>query len=91
MNKINSHKVGLVLGGFFALFHAVWALMVFMDVAKPFMDWIFGLHFMNFQYTISRFDFGNAFLLVIVAGVVGYVFGYVFGYIWNSVHRMAHS
>ncbi len=29
MNPVSAHKVGLVFGGMFAVFHAVWSLMVF--------------------------------------------------------------
>ncbi len=91
MHNLNSHKVGLALGGLLGLVHLVWALMVLVNLAKPFMDWIFGLHFMNFQYSIAQFSFGNALLLVIVTAVIGYLMGYVFAWLWNIAHSSAHN
>ncbi len=89
--KLNSHKIGLTLGGLFAILHAVWALMVLVNIAKPLMDWILGLHFMTVQYSIDPFGFGNAILLIIVTGIIGYVVGYVLGWLWNLAHRTSHG
>lgn len=91
MNSVNSNKVGLVLGGVLAIWHAIWALMVLVGVAKPFLDWIFGLHFLNFTYSISPFSFIRALTLIIVTGVIGYLFGFVIGWLWNVVHRASHT
>ncbi|HUX36064.1 MAG TPA: hypothetical protein VMV71_03465 [Candidatus Paceibacterota bacterium] len=91
MNKLNGHKTGLAFGGFFAIAHTVWALMVYAGMAKPFMDWIFGLHFLNFQYGINAFSFGNALMLVVVTAIIGYIVGYVFAWVWNLAHGASHS
>lgn len=91
MNQISAHKLGLVLGGFFGIVHAVWALMVLGGMAKPFMDWIFGLHFMSFQYEMDPFSWGNALLLVVITAIIGYVVGYVFGWLWNLAHRASRG
>ena len=91
MNQVSSHKVGLVLGGMFAILHVVWALMVFIGIAKPFFDWILGLHFLNFQYSVNPFAFFNALILVIVTGIIGYIVGYVCGWLWNLAHRTSHN
>ncbi len=91
MNPVSSHKVGLVFGGMMAIIHAVWALFVFIGVAKLYLDWIFGLHFLNFQYSINSFDFLNALMLIIVTGVIGYIMGYVCGWLWNLAHRVSHN
>lgn len=91
MNQINENKVGLAFGGLLGILHAVWAAMVLIGIAKPFMDWILGLHFMSFQYEITAFSFGNAVLLVVVTAVIGYMMGFVFGWLWNLAHREAHG
>jgi len=90
MNQLNSHKVGLAFGGMLAVWHAIWALMVYAGMAKAFMDWIFNLHFLNFQYSINSFDFGTALMLVIVTGIIGYLMGYIFAWLWNLAHGTAH-
>lgn len=74
-----------------AIVHAVWSLMVLVGLAKSFMDWIFNLHFMSFQYSINPFSFGNAVMLVIVTGIIGYLMGWVLGWLWNIAHRASHQ
>lgn len=91
MNQVHAHKVGLVVGGMLAIWHAVWSLMVLAGLAKPFLDWILGLHFLNFQYSIDPFSFGRALTLIIVTGIIGYCMGYVLGWLWNLAHRTAHG
>lgn len=91
MNQVSAHKVGLVFGGTMAIWHAIWAFMVFLKLAKPFLDWILGLHFLNFQYSINPFAFLKALILVIVTGVIGYIMGYICGWLWNLAHRTAHG
>lgn len=91
MNQVNSNKLGLVLGGAFAILHAVWAVMVLFGLAKPFLDWIMNLHFLSFQYSVDPFNFLNALMLVVVTGVIGYIIGYVCGWLWNVAHRVAHN
>jgi H+/Cl- antiporter ClcA len=90
MNQVSAHKIGLVFGGMLAIWHAIWALMVFVGLAKLFLDWILGLHFLNFQYNVNPFVFLKALMLVIVTGVFGYIMGYVCGWLWNLAHRTAH-
>lgn len=91
MNKIQPHKVGLVIGGLLAILHAVWSLLVAVGLAKPLLDWAMSLHFLNFQYSLSPFSFSNALMLVVVTGVIGYVVGCVLGWLWNFVHCMSHE
>lgn len=91
MDQVNSHKVGLVFGGVIAIWHAIWSGMVLVGVAKAFMDWILGLHFLNFQYSINPFEILNALMLVVVTGVIGYLMGRIAGWLWNLAHRAAHG
>ncbi len=91
MNQINAHKVGLVIGGVMAAWHAVWASMVLVGVAKAFMDWILGLHFIQLSYSVQPFNLVNALLLVLVTGAIGYVIGYFAGFLWNTAHRASHG
>ena len=91
MNQLNASKVGFAVGGALAIFHALWSLMVAIGLAQVYLDWIFKLHFLNFQYSINTFSFGNAIMLVIVTGIIGYVMGYIAGWCWNMAHRSSHT
>jgi len=87
MVKLNNSKTGLVLGLFFAIVHAVWALLVLIIPAnlQNFIDWAFKLHFLEPIYTITSFNLVNAVLLLIVTFVCGYVLGWVFAAVWNKL------
>lgn len=91
MTAIRIHQTGLAFGGFLALFHALWALLVLLGIAEPLLDWILRLHFFEMSYELAPFSFGNALLLVIVTGIIGYIFGCVFGWLWNMLHGAAHG
>ena len=83
MNRIHPHSLGLALGIFLALFHAIWSVLVFLGVAQSMMDTILNLHMIVPFITIAGFSLVNAVLLVVVTGVIGYVFGWLLGVIWN--------
>ena len=87
MIQVSANKVGLVFGGLLAIVHAIWALMVLLGLAKVLLDFIFGLHFIDLQYSVNPFSVGNALMLIIVTGVIGYLMGYVLGWLWNFAHR----
>lgn len=91
MNAVQSHKVGLTVGGMLAIWHAIWATMVLLGIAQPFMQWILGLHFITMQFSINTFSPGTALTLVIVTGIIGYIMGYILGELWNLAHKQAHG
>lgn len=84
MAKINKNSLGLSLGIFAALLHAVWAILVAAGVAKSLLDWVLPLHFVGAMFSITSFSIVSAILLVVLAFVGGYVTGWVFAAIWNK-------
>lgn len=91
MNKVHAHKVGLVFGALFGIGHTVWSLLVLVGIAKPYLDWILALHFLNLEYSIDAFSFSNAFMLIVITTCVGYVIGTIVGWLWNMAHRASHN
>lgn len=87
MEKLSKAKTGLVLGLFFAVVHAAWAVLVALGVAQRLLDWITGVHMLDNPYVVLDFSLGVAIGLVIVTFVVGYVFGWVFAALWNSLRK----
>lgn len=87
MQKLNGKHVGLALGGFMALVHLVWVIMVGVGWAKPSIDFILGLHHLSVPYAIMPFSLGAAVVLVIFTFVVGWVAGWVFSCIWNAIKK----
>lgn len=82
--KVDSHRLGMMVGVYAALAHAAWSLLVALDLAQTFVDWSLGLHFFGVEVVVDVFDFATAATLVVVAGICGYVAGYVLGWLWNS-------
>jgi len=89
MGKLNRNKVALTLGLAFAVFHAIWALMVAIipGMLQGFLNWIFDVHFLERVWILTSFDFLKAVELVIVTFVVGYVLGWIFAWCWNTFHK----
>lgn len=86
-NKIDCNRLGLSLGIFFALLHLIWALLVALNFAKGFLDFILPLHFTSFVFGILPFTFINAIILAVLTFVSGYVCGWLFGAIWNFIKK----
>lgn len=86
MKKINPCKLGSVVGGVVAIWHSIWAIIVFSGHAKEMLDWSLEMHFMHIEYSIEPFDFKNAILLILLSGMVGYVVGSVSALLWNATH-----
>lgn len=77
------HRLGLTVGLFSFLLHAVWAGAVGFGVGQKFINWIFPLHFIDIAYSVLPFSAGSALLLVFWAFVVGYFMGWVLGWLWE--------
>ena len=80
---MNKNKVGLVLGVFFAILHAAWALLVAIGSAQQLIDWVLPLHFLNVVYSLTSFSIGTAVILITLAFVGGYITGWLFALVWG--------
>lgn len=87
MQEINKNSAGLAVGLFFGLAHLGWSILVALKLAKPLLDWILHLHFMEPSYSMQPFAVSTAVFLVIVTFVVGYVFGWVIAALWNAFKK----
>jgi len=84
---IKPSKLALTLGIFFAVVHAVWAIIVGLGYGEKFMNWILGLHFVGTPMLIGGFSIGRALVLIVVTFVIGYILGWLFAAIWNKVDK----
>lgn len=89
MTQINQHKTGLALGAVMGIWHLLWALIVALGIAKPILDFILTLHFLNFNYEVRDFDALVALILVVGTSSIGYVMGFILASIWNGLARTA--
>lgn len=84
---INKNKLGLTVGLFAAILHAVWAILVGAGVAQTYLNWIFPMHFIGNIFEVVNFSLLTAVLLVILAFVGGYICGWILGALWNWVDK----
>jgi hypothetical protein len=83
MKHLCKNSLGLVVGTIFGVIHLLWAVAVAAKIAKPMMDWVLSMHFVNFPYVIAEFELAKAAMLVVMTFVVGYVVGWLFAAVWN--------
>lgn len=84
-HSLDNNKVGLALGSFGALVHAVWLFFVAVTPqgVQRFYEWILTLHHIRIQFVILPFDIFNAMTLIVVVFCMWYAFGWVFAKVWN--------
>lgn len=80
---ISKNKLGMVVGGFFGLWHFVWSLLVAVGVAQALINFVFWLHFIQPPYTIALFRADLAVALIVITAIIGYIMGWVLAAIWN--------
>mgnify|MGYP001592060498 CR=1 FL=1 len=81
--KLNKNKIGLTLGLFMGLMHAVWAVMVSMGLGQKMLDMVYRVHFLNNPFVVSPFIATRAVKLIVFTALMGYVVGFVFAFVWN--------
>lgn len=87
MKKLDGNTIGMILGVLFGIWHAIWALLVMLGMAKPILDFVYGIHFLSNPFIVKPFDITTAVILVVVTAVIGYVIGWAFAAIWNTLKK----
>lgn len=86
---ISKNRLGLVVSGFFGLWHLVWSLLVAIGAAQTVTSFVFRLHFIQPPYVIAPFRADLAVALIVITATVGYVGGWVFAAIWNCLRPVS--
>ena len=85
--KLNIHKVGLTVGIYVAILHALWAIVVGSGMAGNKLDFALGMHFLSNPFKILTFSWGGGVVLTIMGAIGGYIMGALFAFVWNKVNR----
>ena len=83
MRHLNPTKAALSVGIVLGLWHLAWVTMVALGVAKPVLDYILRLHFLQFDYALAPFAISTAATLVAITFAIGALIGLVFALVWN--------
>ena len=83
MRRIIPAKAALAVGIVIGIYHLAWVGLVAGGLAKPFMDFVLKLHFIQFDYGMAPFDAATGAMLVALTFTIGALFGLVFAVVWN--------
>lgn len=83
MKRISPAKAALSVGFVVGLYHLCWIALVAVGQAKPFMDFVLRLHFIQLSYEMAPFSTSMAALLIALTFTIGAAFGLVFALVWN--------
>lgn len=85
MRHISPAKAGVSVGVVMGLWHFMWVTLVAVGWAKPILDFVLRLHFIQMSYALAQFDLATAATLVALTFGIGLVFGVVFALVWNRL------
>lgn len=83
MRRISPIKTGVAVGSVIGLWHMMWVTLVGIGWAKPVLDFVLQLHFINLQYSLAPYSAVIAGELVVLTFAIGAVFGVLFALVWN--------
>ena len=83
MRYLSPAKAAISVGAVFGVWHLMWVSLVASGVAKPILDLILKLHFLQFDYVLMPFVLTTAMILVGVTFAIGAVLGLIFALVWN--------
>ena len=83
MRYLNPAMAAISVGAVVGIWHAMWATLVATGLAKPIMDLVLKLHFIQLDYVLAPFALSTAITLVGLTFGIGAVLGLVFALVWN--------
>ena len=83
MRHISPAKSASATGIVIGIWHLVWIVLVGVGWAKPVMDFVLQLHFINVQYSLAPYSASTAAMLIALTFAVGASLGFIFALIWN--------
>jgi len=83
MRRISPTKTAVAVGTVVGLWHVIWVTLVGVGWAKPVLDFILRLHFIQLQFELAPYSATTAATLVILTFAIGAFFGLVFALVWN--------
>lgn len=86
MRRISPPKTSVAVGTVIGLWHVMWVTLVGMGWAKPVLDFVLRLHFIQFDYALAPYSALVAGELVLLTFSIGAVLGFAFALVWNSLN-----
>ena len=83
MRSLNPATAAMSVGAVFGIWHALWVTLVATGLARPIMDLVLKLHFIQLEYALAPFAPSTAITLVGLTFGIGAVLGLVFALVWN--------
>src|SRR6185369_15396593 len=87
MRYVSPAKAALSVGAVFGVWHLMWVTLVAFGVAKPILDLILKLHFLQLDYALAPFVLPTALTLVGLTFATGAMLGLIFAIVWNWLSK----
>jgi membrane protease YdiL (CAAX protease family) len=87
MRRIKPITAAVSVGAVFGIWHLLWVTLIATGVAKPILDFVLKLHFLQFEYALAPFVASTAITLVGLTFAIGAVLGLLFALVWNWLSR----
>ena len=87
MRYLNPAKAAISVGVVLGAWHLMWVSLVAAGVARPILDVVLKLHFLQFDYALQPFVLSTAIILVGLTFAIGAIFGLVFALVWNWLSK----
>lgn len=71
-----------MLGLVFAIFHAVWSVLVAVGWGQGVLDFLFWLHMIGPPWKVQPFDLTVAIFLILATGTIGFALGSLASFFW---------
>lgn len=83
MRQLNPANAAISVGAVFGVLHLMWVALVAAGIAKPILDLVLKLHFLQLDYTLAPFVPSTAITLVGLTFAIGAMLGLIFALVWN--------
>jgi hypothetical protein len=87
MRHFNPSNAAISVGTVLGAWHLLWVALVATGIAKPVLDFVLRLHFLQFEYTLAPFILSTAAMLVGLTFIIGALVGLLFALVWNWLGR----
>lgn len=83
MKRISPAKAALSVGLVLGLYHLSWITLVALGLARPVLNFVLKLHFIQMSYDIAPFSVSTAASLIALTFSIGAALGFIFALVWN--------
>ncbi len=87
MQSAFANHLGRTFSLFAGLVHLIWAVLSWLGWAKPVVAWVYGMHGLTPNFTVTTLSPARGIELIILTLILGSIVGFVLGAIWEKTSK----